>query len=278
VSREKEEQMDLFSVLRHECIAVRSSARDKAGILNEIAQLAADSPLLTSVSRDTILQGIKDREALGSTGFGNGIAIPHCRIPSIDNFVVGLVTAPDGVDFDAMDEMPVRLFVFVVAPASESDLHVRLLSGISQVLSIPGAVEEMVGAETVEGLVESFLRHVKDQVDTSDAMERSMFHVFVQDEQRFKDILQVICGIGATATVVLEVENTSAYLQRLPMFAGFWTDTPKTFSRLIIALVNKDMANETIRRIERVTGDLNKQTGVLLAVQNMFYCAGGLNP
>lgn len=270
--------MDLFSVLRHECIAVRSSARDKAGILNEIAQLAADSPLLTSVSRDTILQGIKDREALGSTGFGNGIAIPHCRIPSIDNFVVGLVTAPDGVDFDAMDEMPVRLFVFVVAPASESDLHVRLLSGISQVLSIPGAVEEMVGAETVEGLVESFLRHVKDQVDTSDAMERSMFHVFVQDEQRFKDILQVICGIGATATVVLEVENTSAYLQRLPMFAGFWTDTPKTFSRLIIALVNKDMANETIRRIERVTGDLNKQTGVLLAVQNMFYCAGGLNP
>ena len=88
--------MDLFKVLQRECIAVRSAARDKAGILDEIARPAKASPLLEAVTAEAIRDGLADREDLGSTGFGSGIAIPHCRMPSIQEFVVGLVTAPDG--------------------------------------------------------------------------------------------------------------------------------------------------------------------------------------
>ena len=269
--------MNLFDVLRRDCIQARVQVADKPGALREVARIARQSPELASVPEAEIEAALVRREELGSTGFGNGIAIPHCRMDSVDSFVVGVISVPDGVDFDALDDEPVRLLVFIVAPAIESDQHVRLLSGISQVLSIPGAIKELVAGASDDALYESFLRHAHDKVDTQEARERVLFHVFVQEEDYFREILQVFGAMDDGAVVILDAENSSAYLAKMPMFAGFWTDNPRTFSRMIVALVSKGLANETIRRIERVTGDLKEQSGVMVAVQDVFYCEGALN-
>ena len=60
------------------------------------------------------------------------------------------------------------------------------------------------------------------------------------------------------------------------LFAGLWADNPKRFSQLIVALVHKRTANETVRRIERITGPLKDRSDVLLIVQDVFYCAGAI--
>ncbi|MFC1672505.1 PTS sugar transporter subunit IIA [Planctomycetota bacterium] len=95
--------MDLSNILLEECVKIGTKARDKRSILKEIAKLARKSPVLEKVSEEKILKALDEREDLGSTGFGEGIAIPHCALDEVDRFIAGILTAPQGVDFDSLD-------------------------------------------------------------------------------------------------------------------------------------------------------------------------------
>jgi len=269
--------MKLTDVVCKECLAVNSNPQDKPSLLREIAKIAKRSPTLNNVTEQDLLDGLEKREGLGSTGFGGGIAIPHCRLPNVSQFVVGLISIPNGVDFDALDNEPVNFVAFIIAPSTASDEHIRILSSISRVLAIPGAIPEMLAASSSESLYESFLRHIRDELETNEEIAHNLFHVFVQNEDLFRDILQVFAGTETSTVSVLESENSRVYLQKAPLFAAFWNDNPSNFNRLILALVNKTMTNETIRKIESITGELKKCSGVLVAVQEVLYCAGSLN-
>lgn len=268
--------MELNELLRRECVAVDLAAADKREALDRIASLAKRSALLEAVSAEEIRDGLEQREAVGTTGFGKGIAIPHCRLDSAADFIVGVAAAPSGVDFDSIDGEPVRLIVFIVGPARESTEHIRVLSALSRVVSQADAVAEMLAAPTPEALRESFLRHTSiDRGVASDA-ERNLFHVFVQDESLFQDLLQVFGGTEPRFTAVIEAENASAYLARMPLFAGLWSDSPRSFSRAIVSLVQRRMTNEMIRRIEEIAGPLAETERVLVTVQSVFYSGGAL--
>jgi PTS system nitrogen regulatory IIA component len=266
--------MTLPELLRTECLQVGMQAADKDDALHKLATLAAQSPLLGTVDEADLYRALKEREELGTTAFGEGIAIPHCRLPQTEQFVVGLATCPEGVDFAALDEQPVKLFVLIIAPEGQSDEHIRLLSAVSQVLRIPGAPEELIGAASCEGLRESFLRHVRDEAETTDHAGRHLFHVLVQDEERFEDILEVFAAMEAASVMVTEGQRTSVYLAKTPLFAGFWSDAERGFDRIILAAVDKKLTNDTIRRIEQITGPLDECRSVMVAVQEIFYSAG----
>ncbi len=269
-------KMDLSELLRAECVAVNIAASDKTDALSQIAALAKRSPILDEVSAEEIRQAMAEREAVGSTGFGKGIAIPHCRMSSVPEFVVGLATVGGGVGFDSLDGEPVGLIAFIVGPALESADHIRVLSGLSRVLSNADAVKEMLAAVTPEALRESFLRHVSFDRELRPEAKRSLLHVFVQDEGLFQEILQLLGGTEPRFTAVLEAENASVYLAKLPLFAGLWADRPQSFTRVIISLVNRSMANELVRRIEQVAGPLAESEQVLVTVQNVFFSGGSL--
>ncbi|MFH0911113.1 MAG: PTS sugar transporter subunit IIA [Planctomycetota bacterium] len=269
--------MNLIEVLRTECIVPGSVAKDKAALLHEIARISRRCPSLAKVAEAAILTALGNRESLGSTGFGGGIAIPHCRMPEVSEFVMGIVTSAEGVDFEALDDRRVRLFVFIIAPEQESDRHIRLLSAVSQILRMPGVVDELLRAPTAEAVRESFLRHSRVDVETKGHEDQNLFHVFVQNEDYFKEILQVFAAMGSCSTLVLDAEKTATYLARVPLFAGFWSDSSRGFNRIIIAVVDKRLTNETIRRIEEITGSLDKANDTLLVVQELFYSSGHLN-
>ncbi len=269
--------MKLIDVLQKECVIVNAKLRDKAAALSEVARAARRSPVLKDVSEAEILEGLKERESLGSTGFGNGIAIPHCRLESVPDFVVGLITVPSGVDFEALDRKKVELIVFIVAPEDRPNENIRLLSAVSQTLLIPGAVKEMLAEGTTEAVRESFLRHTRGDIDSKDRTSKNLIHVFVQDENLFHDIVAVLAATESSSLVVIDAENTGRYLANMPLFAGFWRDKPGGFNRVIVAVVEKKLTNETIRRIESVTGNLDERTGVLVTAQDISYLAGSLN-
>jgi len=268
--------MKLIDVLRKECVVAGARLGNKAEALDEIVQVAKKSPILKDVSEQEILAGLEEREKLGSTGFGKGIAIPHCRLKSVTDFVVGLITIPSGVDFEALDAEKVNLIIFIIAPEAEPNKHLKLLSAISQTLLIPGALEEILAERTPEAVCESFLRHTHAEIDTKRQTTRCFFNVFVQDENVFRDILEKLTGIETSSLVVANTENVGAYLARVPLFADFWRDKPSSFSKVIVAVVDKGLANETIRRIESVTGNLNECTGVMVTIQDIPYAAGSL--
>lgn len=269
--------MNLLEILRSECVQAQAGCSNRDEVLSAIARLAKKSPVLANMEEATILKGLQDREELSTTGFGNGIAIPHCRLEGVEDFVVGILSVPNGAEFDAMDGEPVKLFVFIIAPASQSNVHIKVLSAISQVLNVSEHVDEMLKAPTNEVLTENFLRHVRDEADPKQHDNKNLFRVQIQNEDLFHDVVKVFAGFNSTTVMVSEAEPAANYIQKMPLFAGFWSDKNAEFCKVILATVDKQDTNETIRRIEQKVGSLDDRTDIILTVQELFYCAGSLN-
>jgi nitrogen PTS system EIIA component len=270
--------MHVQTVLHDECLAANHPLADKEEALRYLARLAAASPALAGIAEEEILAGLRDRENLGSTGFGDGVAIPHCRLPQVKEFVAGLVTVPEGVDFGAMDGAPVRVIVFIVAPDDASTQHVQLLSRISQGLMAPGVFAGLISAREPAALRDILLRSTEpaEENDSAGSEPNTIFHILVRGEELFTDVLTVVNGVEHTRLAVLEYDSGSQYLRRVPLFAAFWTDAKEKRGRMLVAVVRKRLVNETIRRLERQVGRLDRATDLLVMVQDLFFCVGGL--
>ena len=269
--------MKLMDILKEECFEIGLNATNKKTALKEIARLAKKSPVLKDIDEKDIFEALQKREDLTSTGLGKGIALPHCRMDEVEEFVVGAAIVPGGVDFDAVDGKKVSLLIFIIAPSSDSNKHIRLLSMISQLIRQEGFLENILSQKTPQSFREVFLSHTrKDAIEEKDFSNKNLFHVFVQDENIFRDLLQVFAGISSSSVVVVDSQNENVYLSKIPLFAGFWNDDLMDFSKIIVAVVDKSMTNETVRSIDQITGGLEKCTSVMVTVQNLFYSAGSL--
>lgn len=269
--------MNLISVFRSECVQANADYTTRDEVLSSIAALAKQSPILANVDESTIREGLIAREDLSTTGFGNGIAIPHCRLDGVEDFVVGILAAPNGAAFAAMDDKPVNLFVFIIAPSRSSNDHIKILSAISQVLNVPEHVVEMLNSPTPEILTENFLRHIRDEADPKQHDNKNLFRVQIQDEDLFHDVLKIFGSFNSSTVMVSEAEPSANYLHKMPLFAGLWSDKHTEFCKVILATVDKQDTNETIRRIEQEVGALDDRNDIILTVQELFYCAGSLN-
>lgn len=151
--------MDLLNALEPQCVCAGRNTVDKTETLAEIARLAKRHPALRDFDEAAIHAALTAREALGSTGFTRGIALPHCRLPGFDTFVAGLLTVPDGVAFKSLDGRKTRLFVFVIAPEEERfEEHNRVLGDIVEIVQDPEAVAELLRETTDAGLYACFRR------------------------------------------------------------------------------------------------------------------------
>ncbi len=268
--------MNLTESFRTECVRVGLSATGKDGALQEIARCAKSSDVLEACSEDQIYRALKDREDVGSTAFGDGIAIPHCALEGIESFVVGIITEPEGIDFNSCDGKPTRLFVFIIAPASKRNEHVTILSAVSRILDDQGTLTELLAAPTSPALAESFLRHHSGHIPHQDR-EKCFFHVTVQDEAVFDEILRIFSSSVEGEISVIEAKNAGSHLDRLPMFAAFWHEQSSGFCRIILAVVDKALCNDVVRRINVVTKGLEDRSGVLVTVHELMLARGSLD-
>ena len=98
-------------------------------VLENLSGIFAD---VYGLDRDAILEGFEQREALGSTGFGRGVAIPHCRSDAVNRPTVVLLKLENPVDFAAADAMPVSLIFGLVSPENAGATHLHALAAISR--------------------------------------------------------------------------------------------------------------------------------------------------
>ena len=89
-----------------------------------------------------------ERERMGSTGLGQGIAIPHCKLKELSEVVLAVGVSHRGVDFLSSDGMPVTLVFLVLSPADAPALHLQALARISRVIRMPGIAENLRRKET----------------------------------------------------------------------------------------------------------------------------------
>ncbi len=268
--------MKLSDILHRECIAVGASAVDRDDALRQVARLAGRCPLLEGVSEDLIFEGLRRREERGSTGFGMGVAIPHCRLAGVSDFVVGAIGVPDGVEFNAIDGEKVRLIAFIIGPESDTADHLRALSALSLLIGGRDRVRKIAASEAPESMYDALLEETRRDPDLRGHTHRRLFQVFVQDESLVAGLVSAFESLESASVAVVDAGRAGEYLARMPMFTGLFADERNRHCRVVLSVVGRDMTNEAVRRIEAVTGHLDERNDVLVAVHDLFYSAGSL--
>jgi fructose-specific phosphotransferase system IIA component len=124
--------MRLSELLNPESVSLRLNARSKREALVELVALVEKGHHIES--NGEILDRVVRREAMMTTGIGNGVAIPHGKARSVDRMIAACAVCPEGIDFEAEDGQPVHLFVLFVSPESATTQHVRALANLSRLL------------------------------------------------------------------------------------------------------------------------------------------------
>jgi PTS system nitrogen regulatory IIA component len=132
--------MDLGDLISPEAVFPSLKAKNKKEALQELAQKAAR---LTGLDAREVLETLLQRERLGSTGVGRGIAIPHGRIASLPHIVSVFARLEEPINFDALDEEPVSLIFLLLAPEHAGADHLKALARISRLLREPDTIEKL---------------------------------------------------------------------------------------------------------------------------------------
>ncbi len=140
--------MRLTDLLDQELILTELDGQNKRDVLNEFAALLYEHKKIRD--QNEFLEVILAREALGSTGIGEGIAIPHGKLKSLNHLVLCFGISRKGIDFDAMDGQPVHIFFVLIAPEDSPGDHLKALARISRVLKNSSFRERLIKSRTQE--------------------------------------------------------------------------------------------------------------------------------
>jgi len=145
--------------LNPKAISTDLEATEKKGIIKELLDLLIKSSDINSKDKDNILDVIMEREALGSTGIGLGIGIPHGKSANVKNLVAAFGISRKGVAFDSLDGEPVYIFFLLLAPQDTAGPHLKALARISRLLKEKYFRDMLVKASDPKDV----LRIIKDE-------------------------------------------------------------------------------------------------------------------
>lgn len=124
--------MKLSEILDQDCVIPDLRARDKREVLEELTgPIVSQEP---SLDQNALIKILLERERLGSTGIGDGVAIPHGKSDGIRQPVISFGRSREGLDFESMDGQPAFLFFLLVAPENSASIHLKALARIARIL------------------------------------------------------------------------------------------------------------------------------------------------
>jgi nitrogen PTS system EIIA component len=136
--------MNITSILSKDALIPDLKAKDKNSLIQELAEIIAR--VEPSIKVDELVKILLEREALGSTGIGSGVAIPHGKLPQLDRIVAAFGRSRPGIDFDSQDGEPAHLFFVLVAPENTAGLHLKALAKLSRLLKEPSFRDKLLQA------------------------------------------------------------------------------------------------------------------------------------
>lgn len=146
--------MKLLDYLEPALIDLHLSGRTKEEVLSNLVGLLAGQGKIQQ--RDALLESLLEREGLGSTGIGHGVAIPHGRCKDLAHPAIAFARSDHEVDFDSIDGEPTRIFFLLVAPENGSTEHLHLLARIARLMRDAATREQLLAMESGEQVLELF--------------------------------------------------------------------------------------------------------------------------
>ena len=142
--------MKLTDILSPKQVIPELKGRGKRAVLEELCQVLAQGQ--PGMDQQRLLEVLIERERLGSTGIGDGIAIPHGKLPELDQLMLSFGRSASGVDFDSLDGKPAHLFFLVVAPDRSAGVHLKALARISRLLKSHVVRRDLMEAKDSEAI------------------------------------------------------------------------------------------------------------------------------
>jgi len=146
--------MKLVDLLQINYIKYPLTASNKVDVIKELLTLFSENNLIDN--REEVLKAVLEREKILSTGLGNGVAIPHCKTNSVEEFSVALGIHPKGVDFQSLDHKPAHIVFLLLGPENKPGFHIRLLSRISRIISKGDVRRQILASKSPEEIYQIF--------------------------------------------------------------------------------------------------------------------------
>jgi len=269
--------MELSDAVRLECCDNDFKARNKDDALLKIAELFGKVDIFKEIDHKIIYEALKKREEMGSTGFGNGIAIPHCQLSEIDDFVVSVLVSRKGISFDALDKKKVKIFVTIVGPTTSRSGHLKLLAQISKILKDTRVHERLIKSGSKINLYEEFLRHASPEIATTRKKEEEkLMLLVVKDDSIMEDITEIFIEYGIEESVIFETQQMANLLSKVPLFMGFFnfTGDKNPYSKVVLLKIDKNYVDAIIKGLEDTFGDLDNFSSLSIMVLDLYFTKG----
>lgn len=147
--------MHIADLLAPNGVVLRGGASSKRQALHAVAEAAGAA---LGVDQNRVFEALMEREALGSTGLGSGVAVPHARLSEIDRITAVFVRLDTPVAYDAVDDRPVDLLLALFAPPKDGAEHLRALAAVSRALRSAELREQLRQARTADAVRALFVK------------------------------------------------------------------------------------------------------------------------
>ncbi len=148
--------MALADILSAEQIIPEMRATERWPAIVELIDLLVSQNKIKPPDRDSILASLKQREETMSTGIGFGIAIPHCSSDRLEEVVAAFGRSSKGIEFDALDNAPVKFVVLFIVPKNQFQTHLRTLASIAKFLNDRSVRESLANAKSADEILAIF--------------------------------------------------------------------------------------------------------------------------
>jgi len=152
--------MKIYEIVTPDRIRLSLPGSSKKRVLEQLCELLVPG---TGLDFNTIFQAIFERERIGSTAIGQGIALPHGRLKGLEQAVGAFAVLEQPIDFDAMDQQPVTMVFALLVPEEATDEHLQLLSQLAKIFNNKQTREKLASADTPENAYNLFKSINPDQ-------------------------------------------------------------------------------------------------------------------
>ncbi len=154
--------MFLSENIKKNNIIVKAKSSNRWELIEEMLDLAIKNKEVISEEKKALKKALIDREKSMSTGIGKGVAIPHCTTGAVEEIVVILALCENGIDFESIDNQPVKIAIFLLVPKKKLKQHIKTLANVARLMNDDKLKEKILTLKTPETLVKTIKDYEKN--------------------------------------------------------------------------------------------------------------------
>jgi len=147
--------MVLVDSLKKNSIIIKAKSKNRWELIDEMIDLAVKNKQINKEDLDSVKVALVEREKSMSTGIGNGVAIPHCTTSRVNDIVAVMAISQKGIDFDSIDNNPVRIAILLLVPKNKLTQHIKTLANIAKVMSDEKLRNSILEMKTPESILKT---------------------------------------------------------------------------------------------------------------------------